>query len=72
MFLKVSNAISRIAEREGYDMVMLDDSLLPIPEEAADGDVYRAIITKGIIYRHDAVDITNDVVTLMNNEFTAP
>jgi Skp family chaperone for outer membrane proteins len=72
MFLKVSDAIGRIAEREGYDIVMLDDSLFPLPENAADADVYRAIITKSIIYRKDSVDITDDVVILMNNEFTAP
>jgi Skp family chaperone for outer membrane proteins len=72
MFLKVTDAVGRIAQREGYDIVMLDDSLFPLPENAADADVYRAIITKGIIYRQDTTDITDDVVTLMNNEFTTP
>ena len=72
MYMKVSDAIARIAEREGYDIVMLDDSSFELPENAPDADVYRAIVTKGIMYRHSSIDITNDVVTLLNNEFNAP
>jgi Skp family chaperone for outer membrane proteins len=72
MYLKVTAAIESIANREGYDMVMLDDSLFPLPENAADPDVYRAVITKTVVYRKDSIDITNQVITLMNNEFNAP
>ncbi len=72
MYLKVSDAIARIAQREGYDLVMLDDSPFPLPENAPDPDVYRAIVTKGIMYRHESIDITDDVATLLNNEFNAP
>lgn len=72
MYLKVTAAIESIANREGYDMVVLDDSLFPLPENAADPDVYRAVITKTVLYRKDAIDITNQVITLMNNDFNAP
>jgi len=72
LYTKVEDAISRIADREGYDIVLLDDSQLPLPDNAPDSDVYRAIITKGIVYHHDSTDITDRVVTLLNNEFSAP
>ncbi len=72
MYKKVSDAISRISDREGYDIVLFDDSLFPVIEDAPFADVYRSIISKSVIYRHDSVDITNQVVTLLNNEFTAP
>lgn len=72
MYQKVEDAIERISEREGYDVVLMDDSALPLPENAPDTDIYRSIITKSVIYRHDGVDITDQVITLMNNEFTAP
>ncbi|MGV6815593.1 MAG: OmpH family outer membrane protein [Phycisphaerales bacterium] len=72
MYNKITEAINRIAEREGYDIVLFDDSLFPVPQDAPFADIYRAIITRGVIYRHDSIDITNEVVTLMNNEFTAP
>lgn len=72
LYAKVEDAIKRIADREGYDIVLLDDSDLPLPDNAADSEVYRAIITKSVIYHHDATDITDRVVTLLNNEFNAP
>lgn len=72
LFTKVEDAIARISEREGYDIVLLDDSQFPLPENAPDPDVYRAIITKSVIYRHDSIDITQQVITLMNNEYSAP
>lgn len=72
MYMKVAEAIESIANREGYDMVVLDDSLFPLPENAADPDVYRAVITKTVMYRKDSIDITDQVITLMNNEFNAP
>lgn len=72
LYGKVEAAIASIAEREGYDIVLLDDSEFPLPDNAPDPDVYRAIITKSVVYRHDSIDITQQVITLMNNEFSAP
>lgn len=72
MYLKVTDAISRIADREGYDIVIFDDSLFPVVEDAPYQDVFRSIISRSVIYRHESVNITDQVTTLMNNEFTAP
>lgn len=72
LFEKIRGAVGKIAERDGIDLVVLDDSVFPIPENAGGDDVFRAIITKGVIYRHDSIDITDRVITLMNNEYTAP
>jgi Skp family chaperone for outer membrane proteins len=72
LFEKIRTAVAKIADRDGIDLVMLDDSVFPIPENSGGDDVFRAIITKGVIYRHDSIDITDRVITLMNNEYTAP
>lgn len=69
LYTKIEAAIKKIADRDGIDLVILDDSGFPIPEDASDNDVYRAIITKGVIYRHDSIDLTQRVITLMNNEY---
>ncbi|MFK7884843.1 MAG: OmpH family outer membrane protein [Phycisphaerales bacterium] len=69
LYIKIQAAIAKIADRDGIDVVILDDSSFPIPEDAADNDVYRSIITKGVIYRHGNVDLTQQVITLMNNEY---
>lgn len=72
LYTKIEAAIAKIADRDGIDLVILDDSGFPVPENAADNDVYRAIITKGVIYKHDSIDLTQRVITMMNNEYAAP
>lgn len=72
LYNKVSDAISRIADREGYDVVLFDDSQFVVPEEAAYQDVYRAIVTRSLLHRDESVEITNQVISLMNSEYTAP
>lgn len=66
---KIETTVTRISERDGYDVVLLDDSLFPLPPEAADRDIERAILTQTIVYRHNTVDITSQVINQMNNEF---
>jgi Skp family chaperone for outer membrane proteins len=72
LYQKINDAVNRIADREGYDIVLFDDSLFPIQEDAPYQEVFRSIITRNIIYHHNSTDITDQVITLMNNEFTAP
>ncbi|MBO6512360.1 MAG: OmpH family outer membrane protein [Phycisphaerales bacterium] len=72
LFVKIETAIQNIAEREGYDIVLFDDTSFEVPADSPNQDVVRAIITKSLIYRHDSIDITQQVITLMNNEYSAP
>jgi len=72
LYEKIEVAIESIADREGYDIVLFDDSSFEIPNDKANAEVVRAIITKSVIYRSDSIDITQQVITLMNNEYSAP
>ncbi len=72
LYLKIESGITKIAEREGYDIVLLDDSKFPLPQQAADSNMERAILSKTVLYAHDSVDITQAVITLVNNEYRAP
>lgn len=72
LYLKIEAGITKIAEREGYDVVLLDDSKFPLPQQAPDTNMERAILSKTVLYAHDAIDITQDVITLVNNEYRAP
>lgn len=72
LYTKAMNAVSRIAEREGYDAIFFDDSTFIVPEDAPYQDVYRSIVTRSLLYRHNSIDITNQIVSLMNSEYTAP
>lgn len=73
LYHKITNAVARIAERDGIQLVIFDDSGFEIPaENATNQEVFRAIVTRGLVYKHSSIDITDRIVTLMNNEYTAP
>ncbi len=73
LFEKVVVAVKKIAERDSIDIVILDDSTFPLPDNNSSNlEVFRAIVSKSVLYAHPTVDLTDRVVTLMNNEFTAP
>ena len=69
IYEKINAAIAKIAERDGWDVVLLDDSGFPLPNQAPDRDMERAILTRSVLYKHNSVDVTSRVITLMNNEF---
>lgn len=73
LFEKVVAAVQKIADRDSIDIVILDDSAFPLPDNNSSNiEVFRAIVSKSVIYAHPTVDLTDRVITLMNNEFTAP
>jgi Skp family chaperone for outer membrane proteins len=73
LFEKVVTAVQKIADRDSIDIVILDDSAFPLPDNNSSNiEVFRAIVSKSVIYAHPTVDLTDRVITLMNNEFTAP
>ncbi|MFT5424352.1 MAG: Skp family chaperone for outer membrane protein [Phycisphaerales bacterium] len=73
LYIKITASVARISERDGWDIVLMDDSAFPLPQgDVSDRDMERAIVSRLIVYRHESVMITDSVVTLMNNEYQAP
>lgn len=78
LYQKISAAVGRVAERDGWQVVLWDDSKskypdLPSPIDANKLEQAAELIGRRQIFytRRDAVDITDAVVLLMNNEFSA-
>lgn len=71
LYRKIEVAVAQIAERDGYHLVLLDDTDFSIPEEAGQDDMNRAILSRAMLYSHPATDISEQVITLLNNEFQA-
>ncbi|MBX3322512.1 MAG: OmpH family outer membrane protein [Phycisphaeraceae bacterium] len=69
LYFKINDAVKRVAERDGYDVVLLNDEGFQIPEEAGQDDMNRAVLSRSVLYTHESVDISAAVVRLMNNEF---
>ncbi len=72
LYAKMETAIAKISERQGYDIVLLNDSTFPLSNPAPFNQTQGEILNRSVIYAHESVDITDDVIVLMNNEYQAP
>lgn len=72
LYEKIEEAIAELSQRDGYDAVFLNDATFPIPTNASDIDVERAILSRSVLYAHPSVDITDSLVAFMNNQYAAP
>ena len=76
LYRKVLEALGELAEIEGYDIVLADDSgdalqLSPDAPMSREGQVRQQIRARRVLYANPAVDITDQLVERMNNAFSA-
>lgn len=65
IYLKISDAAKQVAVMRGVDIVLVDDSIIQVnPGTVA--DVNRQIAARRMLYTNPNLDITADVVALMN------
>ncbi|MEZ6242516.1 MAG: OmpH family outer membrane protein [Phycisphaerales bacterium] len=74
LYTKIEAGIAKIAEREGYDIVLLNDAAFPLSNPAPANQTKGEILSRSVVYASstNGIDITADVITLLNNEFAAP
>jgi Skp family chaperone for outer membrane proteins len=81
MYLKILDACSRYAETEGIDLILRDDSDLLPPDTIRDAggnarpiklaEVRRFAEGRSVLSHSQRIDITANIITMMNNEFNA-
>lgn len=75
LFDKIVSAAGVYAQREGYDIVLNDDSDMTLPDERIgqmNDQTFMAFVRgRRVIFRTDGVDITDEVAQLMNNQHKA-
>ncbi|HYE63178.1 MAG TPA: OmpH family outer membrane protein [Phycisphaerales bacterium] len=66
-------AIEAMAKKEGIDLVMIDDRSVKLPEvgQAVQRDVFGAMDNKRMLYVRDGMDITDRLISLMNEQYLA-
>jgi Skp family chaperone for outer membrane proteins len=69
LYLKLTAEVKTLAQEEGYDLILLDDSSLQIPERATAEDFGSLLRQRNVIYRTDALDISDLVLTRLNNAY---
>lgn len=72
MYKKVTQTAAKVAEKDGYSLILLDDRSVSLPKDAPDEEINRAIFAKRVLFAAESVDLTQRVITEMNNEFNAP
>lgn len=68
---KVIAAVDAIAKREGYQLVLADDRAIVPPKGRPVEDVGNAINQRRVLFADPSIDITERVLTAMNNEYEA-
>ncbi|HVZ93624.1 MAG TPA: OmpH family outer membrane protein [Phycisphaerales bacterium] len=71
LFNKIQSATQRLAKKDGYAMVIADDSKTDIPPAAQPDRIQAAMVNRRVVYADAAVDISDQVANLMNNEYKA-
>lgn len=68
---KCGKAIADFAQREGYDLVLLDDRALELPEGGTTANLNKSILDKRILFAKPALDVTDRLISQMNTEYTS-
>jgi Skp family chaperone for outer membrane proteins len=76
LYRSVKAAVKTMAEAEGYDIVIVDDSqgeLLTSDEArvSREAQVRQQIAARRVLYTAPTVDVTEQLIVRMNNEFKA-
>lgn len=70
LFEKVRDAATKIAQQRGYDLVLSSDYEGDIPRDQ-EAQIRSVMSARRVLYVSPDIDITDDVVRLMNNEWHA-
>lgn len=71
MYGKVQAAVAAVAKADNIDAVLLDDRKIEIPDNAPLGQVNGTLQSKKVLFAADHLDITDRVLTRLNNDFNA-
>lgn len=68
---KMLDAIGRVAEKNGYDIVLtpMDPVQVQVPTANPNQPQFRTLPTRNVLWHNKKHDITDQIIQLMNNEF---
>ncbi len=68
IYLHIRESVKKLAEERGIDVVYVDDSIAEIPP-GNEEETNRQISARRIVYRNPKVDITEELISRMNQSF---
>jgi len=70
LYTKLVAGVGEVAAKEGYDLVLFDNRALEVPLDTQ-AVINEVIQQKSILYANERLDITDQVIVLMNNKYKA-
>lgn len=70
IFAKIEKAAQRLAQREGYHLIITDDSDAEIRPDT-ERNVRSGILSRRVLFSDPALDITDELILTMNNAWKA-
>lgn len=71
LYDKITKATAKLAKDRGFTLVLASDDGQVIPRGARAQDIERFIALKRVFYVDPAHDVSDDLITLMNNQYKA-
>ncbi|MBN8646121.1 MAG: OmpH family outer membrane protein [Planctomycetes bacterium] len=71
LYEKISDSTKEFAKKNGYDLILVDDSKEKIPQDASPQQAQAAMISKRLMFAASDIDVSDMVAQQMNNEFKA-
>ncbi|MGH7133819.1 MAG: OmpH family outer membrane protein [Phycisphaerales bacterium] len=71
LYDKINKAVAKLAKDRGFTLVLASDDGQLIPRGARAQDIERFIALKRVFYVDPAHDVSDDLITLMNNQHKA-
>jgi len=65
----IRDASAELSRRDGYGLVVMDDSAIPIPDDSR--DVLGDISARRVLYASNTLDITQSLIDYMNTQWRA-
>ncbi|MBG83864.1 MAG: hypothetical protein CMJ40_04870 [Phycisphaerae bacterium] len=66
---KIKTSAMDMANEQGLDLILVDDSVVPIPEDAK--DILAQISSRRVLFAREQLDVTEALITRMNAAFRA-
>jgi|GEM_PF-825728 len=70
-YKKILDRVEAFAQREGFDMVIFDDSRLTMPRTVNVNTVQQLIRNRTVLYRTETLDATDRIIAEMNAAYQA-
>ncbi len=73
VYTKIEDAAKSIGEKEGFDLVIVNDStMIKIPDRASDQEVSMVAQSRKVLYAGKSIDLSDRIITQLNNQNSAP